>query len=110
MSITTTQLTRREQARQLVLELAGKILNQDAWPAIPTRWRYATGVEVKQDVTGQGFKRAVIKGLLPGMISIIQSNPRKVRDAKNKVMVYYDGDGERRVGQVRRGEGLVWFN
>lgn len=108
MSMTTKKL--QEQARQLVLELGRKILNQEDWPVTPTRWHYASGVEVKQDVTAQGFKRAIIKGLLPGLISVIQSNPRKVRNAGDKVMVYYEEGKIKRTGQIRRGHSLVWFD
>lgn len=96
--------------REVVISLAREMLEGD--------WNKETvsvnGVRIQKDYTPQqGFRRARLQAKeVRGLTTLIQANPKKVRDARNKVMVYFERTGYKRVGQVRRKGGeyeLVWF-
>jgi len=105
----------KETLRKLTLLLSSKILANN-WPEVKVQWQPNDEITVIQDKTPvQGFKRATIKVKNnPKIITIIEANPKKVIDAKHKVMVYVEDKetGHRRVGQVRWQNNktkLIWF-
>lgn len=90
-----------------LIAIGRAILNRD-WNMVPEKLcgEWSTGY------TTRGFMRAR-KRCSSRIVTLLESNPEKVVDAKNKVMIYIEGDGEKRVGQVRRkGETywVHWFN
>ncbi|MBC7345383.1 MAG: hypothetical protein H5U03_08210 [Clostridia bacterium] len=102
----------REELKKEVLRLARGILDKKGWPRVKTHWRLAWGEIVQDRTPGQGFLRAVIK-LSKGTLTLIESNPQKVTNARDKVMLYWEAPGVRRVGQVRRTQKsleVVWFD
>ncbi|MEW6770042.1 MAG: hypothetical protein AB1330_01430 [Bacillota bacterium] len=110
------QLTKNErQLLRKTIFFFAKSMFEKKWPSVKTTWKYGAGLTVTQDKTPQQkFMVAVIKGgpLGAWRVVLVESNPAKVTDAKNKVMVYLEGPGEKRVGQVRRAKGgldLIWF-
>lgn len=102
----------REQLRQEVLRLAQGILEKKGWPRVKTHWRLAWGEIIQDRTPGQGFLRAIIK-LARGTLTLVESNPTKVTNPANKVMLYWETKDSRRVGQVRRVNGkleVIWFD
>lgn len=114
----------KEALRAIVFELAEKILNKDPWPTFKKEERGEFTITYSRTPLKK-YRQAVIK--IKGgdhLTRLLQSNPAKVVNAKNKVMVYWEnisggrgGAGGtppvKKVGQVRRYKDkleLVWFN
>jgi hypothetical protein len=114
----------KETLRSTVIELAEKILAKESWPFFPKKEVRGELTIIRDRTPGKKFRRAIVKIKDDQhMVTLIESNPWKVINAKNKVMVYWekisDGRGgaggappAKRVGQVRRYKNrleLVWF-
>lgn len=83
----------------------GKAIFARNWNLVPEELRE----EWRMDFTTRGFMRAQ-KVCGKKLVTLLESNPRKVIDAKNKVMIYIEGDGEKRVGQVKRKGETYWVH
>jgi len=112
----------KENLRALVFELAEKILNKEPWPMFKKEERGEFVITYSR-TPAKKYRQAVIK--IKGgdhLTRLLQSNPAKVRNARNKVMVYWENISSGRggaggappvkKGQVRRYKDkleLVWF-
>jgi len=80
----------KEALRTIVFELAEKILNKEPWPSYKKEERGEFVITYSR-TPAKKYRQAVIK--VKGddhLTRLLQSNPAKVYDAKNKVMVYWE--------------------